>query len=128
MSSVVPIIFAPGVSRLEISQELFIQIIFTRQEMGCRVHEGQPQREHQRCPAKPDSVSSELVENLWRPCRRFRNILDFPYFFVVENLRLIMFMEQVHLQMHWNNCQDPGQGQCHHPGLLQKGFKISFMN
>ena len=29
--------------------------------MGCGVHEGQPQREHQRCPTKPSRVSSVLV-------------------------------------------------------------------
>ena len=29
-----------------------------RQEVGCWVYEGQPQREHQRCPTQPDSVSS----------------------------------------------------------------------
>ena len=38
------------------------------------------------------------------------------------NLNFVI--EQVYLQMHWNNCQDPGQGQRHHPWLLQKGFQI----
>ena len=44
--------------------------------MGCGVHEGQPQREHQRCPTKPSRVSSVLV-CLWpimTTLGRFRKI------------------------------------------------------
>merc|ERR1719222_125602 len=33
------------------------QFYTNRQEMGCGVHEGQPQREHQRCPTKPSRVA-----------------------------------------------------------------------